>query len=43
VQYILLVATRFQLTEGEVGGYLMIAIGLTSLSIINHALAARES
>jgi chemotaxis protein CheC len=42
VQYILLVATRFQLTEGEVGGYLMIAIGITSLSIISQALAARE-
>jgi chemotaxis protein CheC len=42
VQYILLVATRFQLTEGEVGGYLMIAIGITSLSIISQALAARD-
>jgi chemotaxis protein CheC len=42
VQYILLVATRFQLTEGAVGGYLMIAIGITSLSIISQALAMRE-
>ena len=42
VQYILLVATRFQLSEGEVGGYLMIAIGITSLSVISQALAARD-
>lgn len=43
VQYILLVATRFRLSEGEVGGYLMIAIGLASLSLITNALAAREA
>lgn len=42
VQYMLLVATRFQLTEGEVGGYLMVAIGISSLSIIAQALAAGE-
>jgi chemotaxis protein CheC len=43
VQYILLVATRFRLSEGEVGGYLMIAVGVASLSLITNALAAREA
>lgn len=43
VRYILLVATRFRLSEGEVGGYLMIAIGVASLSLITNALAAREA
>jgi chemotaxis protein CheC len=43
LHYALLVATRFRLTEGEVGGYLLIAIGMTSLSLINRALAAREA
>jgi chemotaxis protein CheC len=42
LRYVVLAATRFRLTEGEVGGYLMIAIGMTSLSLINRALAARE-
>ena len=42
MHYTLLAATRFQLTEGEVGGYLMIAVGLTSLELITKALAARE-
>jgi chemotaxis protein CheC len=43
VQYILLVATRFRLSEGEVGGYLMIAVGVASLSLITNALAVREA
>jgi chemotaxis protein CheC len=43
MNYALLAATRFRLTEGEVGGYLMIAVGMTSLSLISRALAARES
>ena len=43
LRYALLVATRFRLTEGEVGGYLLIAIGMTSLSLITRALAAREA
>lgn len=43
LHYALLVATRFRLTEGEVGGYLLIAIGMTSLSLITRALAAREA
>jgi chemotaxis protein CheC len=42
LRYALLAATRFRLTEGEVGGYLMIAVGMHSLSLINRALAARE-
>lgn len=42
VNYALLAATRFRLTEGEVGGYLMIAVGMSSLSLIARALAARE-
>ena len=43
LHYALLVATRFRLTEGEVGGYLLIAIGMTSLALITRALSARES
>ena len=42
LNYTLLAATRFRLTEGEVGGYLMIAVGMTSLSLIARSLAARE-
>jgi chemotaxis protein CheC len=42
LNYTLLAATRFRLTEGEVGGYLMIAVGMSSLSLIARALAERE-
>ena len=42
LHYALVAATRFRLTEGEVGGYLLIAVGMTSLSLITRALAARE-
>ena len=42
LHYTLLAATRFRLTEGEVGGYLMIAVGIMSLELITKALAARE-
>lgn len=42
MNYALLAATRFRLSEGEVGGYLMIAIGMSSLSLISRALEARE-
>jgi chemotaxis protein CheC len=42
LHFALLAATRFRLTEGEVGGYLMIAVGMHSLSLITRALAARE-
>lgn len=43
VQYVVLAATRFRLSEGEVGGFLMIAIGVASLSLITNALAEREA
>jgi len=42
LHYTLLAATRFRLTEGEVGGYLMIAVGLSSLDLINKALAEHD-
>ena len=42
MHYTLLAATRFRLTEGEVGGYLMIAVGLSSLDLISKALAEHE-
>jgi chemotaxis protein CheC len=42
LHYAMIAATRFRLTEGEVGGYLIIAVGMTSLALINSALAARE-
>ena len=41
VRIALLAATRFRLTEKEVGGYLIIGVGVTSLSLINGALKAR--
>jgi chemotaxis protein CheC len=41
LSYALLAATRFRLTEGEVGGYLLIAVGMTSLSLIARALEVR--
>ena len=42
LHYTLLAATRFRLTEGEVGGYLMIAVGLASLDLISKALAEHD-
>ena len=42
MHYPLLAATRFRLTEGEVGGYLMIAVGLSSLDLISKALAEQD-
>ena len=42
LHYTLLAATRFRLSEGEVGGYLMIAVGISSLELISKALAERE-
>jgi chemotaxis protein CheC len=42
LHYTLLAATRFRLTEGEVGGYLMIAVGLSSLDLITKALAEQD-
>ncbi len=42
MHYTLLAATRFRLTEGEVGGYLLIAVGLSSLDLISKALAEHD-
>ena len=42
LHYTLLAATRFRLSEGEVGGYLMIAVGIASLELISKSLAERE-
>jgi chemotaxis protein CheC len=42
MHYTLLAATRFRLTEGEVGGYLLIAVGIASLELISKSLAERE-
>jgi chemotaxis protein CheC len=42
LHYAMLAATEFRLSEGEVGGYLMIAVGLSSLALISDALAARD-
>jgi chemotaxis protein CheC len=43
LHFALLAATRFRLTEGEVGGYLIVALGVSSLSLISRALAARDA
>jgi chemotaxis protein CheC len=42
MHFALLAATRFRLSEGEVGGYLIVAVGMTSLALISRALAERE-
>ena len=42
LHYTLLAATRFRISEGEVGGYLMIAVGLSSLDLITKALAEHD-
>ena len=42
LHFALLAATRFRLSEEEVGGYLIVAVGMESLSLISEALAARE-
>lgn len=41
LKYVLLAATRFRLSDLEVGGYLIVAVGVTSLSLINKGLATR--
>ena len=41
LQYALIAATRFRLSEAEVGGYLIVVVGMTSLALITRALAAR--
>ena len=42
LHFALLAATQFRLSEEEVGGYLIIAVGVSSLAIIADALAAGE-
>ncbi len=41
LSFALLAATRFRLTDGEVGGYLIVAVGMSSLSLIARALETR--
>jgi chemotaxis protein CheC len=42
LQFALLAATRFRLSQEEVGGFLIIAVGMTSLALISRALMRRE-
>jgi len=42
LHFALLAATQFRLGDDEVGGYLIIAVGMSSLTIISDALAAGE-
>lgn len=42
LHFALLAATQFRLSQEEVGGYLIIAVGVSSLTIIADALAAGE-
>jgi chemotaxis protein CheC len=42
LHFALLAATQFRLSEEEVGGYLIIAVGVSSLTIITDALARGE-
>lgn len=41
LQFALVAATQFRLSQAEVGGYLIVAVGMTSLSLITKALSAR--
>jgi hypothetical protein len=41
MHYALIAATEFRLSQLEVGGYLIIVVGVSSLSIITQALADR--
>lgn len=43
VRIALLAATQFRLSDGEVGGYLIVAVGMNSLSLIDSALRTREA
>ena len=42
LQYGLLAATQFRLSELEVGGYLVVAIGVSSMELVSQALTTRE-
>ena len=41
LHFAMIAATQFRLSQLEVGGYLIVAIGVSSLSLISRALAAR--
>ena len=41
LQYAVIVATQFRLSELAVGGYMIIALGVTSLTLISRTLAER--
>ena len=41
VQYAMIAATRFKLSQEEVEGYLVVVVGVTSLALISRALADR--
>lgn len=43
LQYALIAATRFRLSKLEVDGYLIVAVGVTSLAAITQALVSRVS
>lgn len=43
VKYALVAATRFRLSELEVGGYLVVVIGVSSMARLSEALSARVS
>ena len=42
LQYAVIVATQFRLSELAIGGYMIIALGVTSLSLITHTLNERS-
>ena len=41
LQYAMIAATRFRLSDAEVDGYLVVVVGVTSLAMISQALAER--
>jgi chemotaxis protein CheY-P-specific phosphatase CheC len=41
LQYALIAATEFRLSDAEVGGYLIVAVGMSSLALISRALDER--
>ena len=43
VQYAMIATTRFRLSDTEVGGYLIIVIGLSSLNLISSVMEAEQA
>jgi hypothetical protein len=41
LQYAVIVATQFRLSELAIGGYMIIALGVTSLELITRTLGER--